>query len=544
MSRQLKLLCIYRKNAGIDVSEIVDGMLPLFATLWIQQPNLSLETPHSVSQTPVQPQLSSDRDGWVAQASRPSLKRQTNRQASRQGIEFRTLPGRLDTVPVFNSNSPEVVRRSGILLSTFPPRGKRQAKAHLNFAFNGRFDIFAHHVAKTNRPDDTPTLYKGILLYNPSRTRNITIKVLHSATFLGNPDAPYIALPSQVSNDLGKVFSGPGGRVVDQILRKRRQTHWPPVIYLRPGQSKMLMNLPIPVPSLTAKKPVRGPKAQKLLKLNAAQSPLKNIAPSSNTRSTLAHLQSSGPVYAASMAMLAPLNRNGTEKIPTKKDWEKLLINGELLSPRDKPPSPLNQRTDPFFYGRVAGVSRGSLWKAQVTDDFTSKELTIPRPGRSFAYGLSTLQRGTFGTGQVQSAPMLVRYPDTAYLAHGNYGVHYDLTLPFHNPSKKPRQVDIAIQTPLKHDRKGVGLNFWRSKTAPVFFRGTVRVRYKDDEGNSQLRYFHLVQKQGEKSQSLVTLKLKPDERRLVQVDYVYPPDATPPQVLTVKTDLFFGSRS
>jgi len=139
---------------------------------------------------------------------------------------------------------------------------------------------------------------------------------------------------------------------------------------------------------------------------------------------------------------------------------------------------------------------------------------------------------------------MLVRYPDTAYLAHGNYGVHYDLTLPLHNPGKKPRQVDIAIQTPLKHDREGVGLNFWRSKTAPVFFRGTVRVRYKDDEGNSQLRYIHIVQKQGQQSQSLVTLKLKPDESRLVQVDYVYPPDATPPQVLTVKTDLFFGSRS
>lgn len=520
-------------------------MLPLFATLWIQPPHLSLETPHPLFQANVQPQLTQPQDLWVAQAPLSPFNRRNNRQASRQGVEFRALPGRLDTVPVFNSNSPEVVRRSGILLSTFPPRGKRQARAHLNFAFNGRFDIFAHHVARTDRPDDTPTLYKGILLYNPSQTRSITIKVLHSATFLGNPDAPYIELPPQVSNDLGKVFSGPGGRVVDQILRGRRQTHWPPVISLRPGQSKMLINLPIPVPSLSPnKKPVRGPEAQKTPSLSAAKIPLRNIAPSSNTRSTLAHVQSNGPVYIASMAMLAPLNPNGTENIPTKKDWERLLMNGELLSPRDKPPSPLNQRTEPFFYGRVAGVSRGSRWQAQITDDATSQQLTIPKPGRTFAYGLSTLQRGTFGTGQVQSAPMLVRYPDTAYLAHGNYGVHYDLTLPLYNPSQQSRQVDIAIQTPFKHDREGVGLNFWRSKTAPVFFRGTVRVRYKDDEGNSQLRYFHLVQKQGQKSQSLVTLKLKPEERRLVQVDYIYPPDATPPQVLTVKTDLFFGSRS
>lgn len=523
-------------------------MLPLLETVQIHPPHLSIETPQYLSQANVQFPLLQHQPLWVAQT--PRRQTQTDRQALRQGVEFRTLPGRLNTAPVFNSNSPEVIRRSGILLSTFPPRGKRQPQAHLNFAFNGRFDIFAHHVAKSDRPDQTPTIYKGILLFNPSRTRSLTIKVLHSATFLGTPDAPFINLPPQVSNDLGRVFAGPGGRVVDLVLRGKRQTHWPPVIYLRPGQSKMLVNLPVPLPTLSARKqPVRGPrpqpnKSRKNNALTAAKAPPRPIAPSSNTRSTLAHLQSNGPVYIASMAMLAPLNVDGTEKIPTKKDWEKLLINGTLLSPRDKPPSPLTQRTEPFFYGRVAGVSRGSLWNAQITDNSTSQQLTIPKPGRTFAYGLSTLQRGTFGTGQVQSAPMLVRYPDTAYLAHGNYGVHYNLTFPLYNPSQQSRQVDIAIQTPLKHDRKGAGLNFWRSKTAPVFFRGTVRVRYKDDDGNSQLRYFHLVQKQGQKSQPLVTLKLKPEERRLVNVDYIYPPDATPPQVLTVKTDLFFGSRS
>jgi len=521
-------------------------MLPLLATLWLQNPYLSTQTLHFSSQTQIKPLSTQNWDAIAAQTSPSKLSPKPRQEASRQGVEFRSLPGKLDTVPVFNSNSPEVVRRSGILLSTFPPQGKRQPKAHLNFAFNGRFDIFAHHVAKTNRPDDTPTLYKGILLYNPNPIRTVTINVLQSATFLGTPDAPYIALPPQVSNDLGKVFSGPGGRVVDQILRGRRQAHWPAVIYLPPGQSTMLTNLPIPVPSLLApKRTVRGPKAQqKAMSLTAAKTRLKPTTPSSNTRSTLAHLQSSGPVYVASMAMLAPLNKDGTEKIPTKRDWEKLLLEGELLSPRDKAPSPLNQKTDPFFYGRVAGVSRGSLWQAQVTDDVTSKQLTIPKPGRTFAYGLSTLQRGAFGTGQVQSAPMLLRYPDTAYLSHGNYGVHYDLTFPLHNPTQQTQQVEIAVQTPFKHDRQGAGLNFGHSKSAPVFFRGTVRVRYKDDEDHSQLRYFHLVQRRGHKSQPLITLKLKPGERRLVNVDYVYPPDATPPQVLTVKTDLFFGSRS
>jgi Protein of unknown function (DUF3370) len=36
----------------------------------------------------------------------------------------------------------------------------------------------------------------------------------------------------------------------------------------------------------------------------------------------------------------------------------------------------------------------------------------------------------------------------------------------------------------------------------------------------------------------LATLRMKPKERRLVQVDLIYPPDATPPQVLTVQTQL------
>lgn len=32
----------------------------------------------------------------------------------------RPLPGSLDKIPVFNSNSPELVQTEGILLSTFP----------------------------------------------------------------------------------------------------------------------------------------------------------------------------------------------------------------------------------------------------------------------------------------------------------------------------------------------------------------------------------------------------------------------------------------
>lgn len=54
-----------------------------------------------------------------------------------QPQEVRPLPGKLDTVPTFNSNSPELVLKEGILLSTFPPDGKKVPTAHLNFPFRG-----------------------------------------------------------------------------------------------------------------------------------------------------------------------------------------------------------------------------------------------------------------------------------------------------------------------------------------------------------------------------------------------------------------------
>jgi len=44
------------------------------------------------------------------------------------------------------------------------------------------------------------------------------------------------------------------------------------------------------------------------------------------------------------------------------------------------------------------------------------------------------------------------------------------------------------------------------------------------------------VQRRGEQGSPLVELDIAPGTRRLVSVDFLYPPDATPPQVLTVST--------
>jgi hypothetical protein len=425
-----------------------------------------------------------------------------------QSQEVRTLPGRLDDIPVFNSNSPEVVLTEGILLSTFPSDGMRVPSAHLNYAFNGRFDFFSHHISRASNPSQTRSLFQGIVVYNPN-DQPVQVDVIQAATYLTRPDAQFVDLPAAVEDPLGRVFAGPGSRVVNDILRGRRQSILPTVMVIPPKQAQMLMNLPIPAGTVT---------------------------PTSNGRSTLMRLHSTAPVYMATLAMYAPQNPNRTERVPTIQEWLNLLVNTGLAGPRDIPPSPPNLKTTHITYGRVAGVARGSQWQAQLTDNSNADDLSIPKAGRGFSYGLSMLERGTFGTGQIQSAPMLVRYPDTAFLANGNYGIQYNLVLPLRNTSRQTQTVTLSIETPLKQDRGKNELLFLSTPENRISFRGTVRLRYADDLSRPQSRYFHLVQRRGQKGESLVTLTLKPGERRLVEVDFLYPPDATPPQVLTVRT--------
>jgi hypothetical protein len=426
--------------------------------------------------------------------------------------EVRALPGRLNNIPTFNSNSPELVLQEGILLSTFPTQGKKNPSAHLNYSFRGRFDIFAHHVAKANNPEDERSLYLGIVLYNPTN-KPVKVNILQAASYLSQPDAPFIARPAFSINNDGSIYAGPGDRATGDVLRGKRQEQFPREIIIPPGKNQILLNLPIPVKGLT---------------------------PPLNGRSTLMRLSSSGRVYAASLAMFAPKNSDGSERPPTLEEWETLLNNGELSSPRDKVPTPLEQTDKPIIYGRVAGVSQGSEWRSLITDNPGNPKstfLTIPKAGQAYSYILSSLHRGTLETGQIQSSPMLARYPDTAYRAHGNYALQYSLKLPLYNNTPQSQTVSIAMQTPIKEDKLSKqGLRFFAAEAKPVFFRGSVRIRYRDDKGKPQTQFIHLVQKRGQQGQPLVVLNMKQGDRRLVEVDLIYPPDATPPQVLTVKT--------
>jgi Protein of unknown function (DUF3370) len=424
--------------------------------------------------------------------------------------EIRPLQGQLDNVPVFNSNSPELIETGGILLSTFPIKGMRNPGAHLDYTFNGRFDFFSHHISRARNASQIRSLFQGVLVYNPG-SQPATVKALQTASYLTRPDALYVNLPAYVDDPIGRVFAGPGSRVVNDVLRGRRQGSLPMELVVPPGEVRLLMNLPIPAGTVT---------------------------PTSNGRTTLMRLKSDAPVHVANLAMYAPQDPDGQERQPTLPEWVDLLVNGELAGPRDRSPTPLAQTAsaNPVIYGRVAGVALGSQWDATLTDSPKSKDLTIPAVGRAFSYGISLLPNGTLGTGQVQSAPIAVRYPDTAYLANGNYGIQYNLTLPLYNNTRQSQSIAVMVETPLKQDVVKNQALFLVPPESRIFYRGTVRLQYRDDAGAAQTKFVHLVQQRGQEGEALLNLTLAPGDRRNIEVDFLYPPDATPPQLLTVQT--------
>jgi hypothetical protein len=232
--------------------------------------------------------------------------------------------------------------------------------------------------------------------------------------------------------------------------------------------------------------------------------------------------------------MFAKSNQDGSERAPTLEEWQNLLENGDFAGPRERAPSPPNHPTGVEIYGRVAGVAQGSRWRSLLTDPH-SLYLAIPQTGKAFSYGLSTLLAGKMGTEQDQSARLLVRYPGTAYEAHGNYGIEYNLILPLINKTGIPQTVNILLHTPIKEDKLSKsGLRFLQPPDPSVFFRGTVRIRYNDANGLPKTKYCHLLQQHGQIGEPLIQLKMAPNQQRLVTVDFLYPPDATPPQMLTI----------
>jgi hypothetical protein len=415
------------------------------------------------------------------------------------------LPGGLDGVPVVNDNNPELIRSQGILLSTFAGSGRANPSAHLDHPLNGRFDLFSHHVY-AGRPETLDSTMWLALVGRPRGDRPVRLQLLAGSTALSQspdgrePAAPFLPLPTLMPQgaSTSPAWSGPGSRVATELLQRQRGEGLPTGWTLEPGRSTTLLELPLPV---------RG------------------LDPLLNGRNLQLQLQSDGPLDLALLAAPADGDRP-----PAPAVWRLLLEGG--LSPKEHAPTPKGAPGG-MVYSRVSGVQTGSNWRGRLAAPGSS-ELPVSRAPLSWP--IASLERGSLGTAQVQTAPLAAFYPGTAWAAHGNYGVTYDLVLPLVNDTGRPAALALAFESPLKHDRPLGGLRFAVAPSRAVTFRGTVEVSGLDGPQGRPLgrQAFHLVLRAGEEGPPLGQVRLAPGERRSLRVRLIYPADATPPQVLSL----------
>jgi len=417
------------------------------------------------------------------------------------------LPGTLDGVLMLNDNNPELITAPGVLLSTFPAAGRPHAEAHLDLPLNGRFDLFSHHVY-AGKPDSLDSTLWLAVLAQPRSNQPVTLRLLAGSTALSQatdrlqPAAPFLPLPALLPQD-GTVYAGPGSRVATELLRRERSALLPQHWTLQPGEPSTLLVLPLPV---------RG------------------LDPLLNGRNLQLRLQSDGPLSVATLAAFGQ-----GDQPPTSAQWLALLDGP--LSPREHSPTPRGSKGG-IVYSRVSGVQIGSTWRATLTDP-GQRWLSASRA--PISWPISSLERGSLGTGQVQTAELQRFYPGTAWAAHGNYGVEYDLSIPLRNSGSTPVQLQLQLESPLKHDQPLGGLRFNASPGRAVMFRGTVEVSGLDAEPDSMgrssasgRRQFHLIQRSGQQGPALGTVSLAAGASRQLRVRLIYPADATPPQVLSL----------
>ena len=437
------------------------------------------------------------------------------------------LPGGLDGIPVLNDNNPELIVSPGILLSTFKGGGRLGGinlggpASHLNAPQTGTFDLFSHHVYAGKPESLSSTLWLAVVAA-PRGEQPVRLSLLAGATALSQsvdgkePQAPFLPLPPLMLQGLTPVWSGPGSRVATELLLRlpNPQPPWPERWTLRPGTLTPLVVVPLPV---------RG------------------LDPLLNGRNLQLRFNSDGPVDLATLAAFGP-----EEAPPPAAVWAEILAGG--LSPKEHVPTP---RGAPgrLVYSRVSGVQRGATWTGSLTDP---GQATLSASRAPISWPISSLERGTLGTGQVQTAELSAFYPGTAWAAHGNYGVTYALTLPLRNDTPRPLRLALAFESPLKTEASLGGLRFRGAPltsgsgpaaavssalpSGPVMFRGTVEVSGLDglDGRPAGRQSFHLVQRAGQEGPPLGTVTLAPGATRQLQVRLIYPADATPPQVLSL----------
>lgn len=421
------------------------------------------------------------------------------------------LPGKLDALPMLNSNRPEIVSSSGILVSTLP---ERPGSYFLNYAFDGDFGVFSHHIVKDmHQPQNT--LYLGLLVSNHS-LKPVTLTLKQGASYLSQPEAIFKDLPPNLPNPEGEVYAGPGDRVTTEMLLGKSPLR--PMSLVIPARSTQLV-MSLPVPS-NVQIPSMGGGSEYYI----------------NGRSTLAYFHSDGPLYASHVAYLAP---NGAPA-PGLEEYQALLDARQLAGTRPaERPTPYREDMPPpegkFILGRVAGVSQGLSWNGKLFDK--TRILERPARGETVAYPIASTYLKRFGTQQNQSGLLMRRYGDSAHQNHGNYGVRYNLDIPLHNDTPQFASYALGLSQPAAMNGSAQNAEFLYlyPPNKPIVYRGSVSLKWRDEYNQVQRVTRHLTMRHGEDLTPISTVTVPPGTHYDLKLSLYYPPDATPPQLLTLQ---------
>lgn len=383
------------------------------------------------------------------------------------------LPGQLDRTALVNSNHPEILRDTGIALSTLPWAGP----VHLGQPQSGAFGIFAHHNNRSGR-----TLNQGILLHNPS-DRPVTVTIRTTAVRT-TQEAPYRDRRADiVPAPDGQQTSGPGDASADLALRQWIDGE-PRQVVVPPGGW-----LPLS---------------------------LKGVPQGAEITSRL-DLETDGPVHTA--VVFDEAGSDVEQMVQRLRDGRRLPPN-----PGDKVPTEPGA-PGPIIFGRVAGIQEGRAWQGRLELE-PGQGYTLSGPATEKGFVLVGKASNTLGTGQDQAAPLPHRYADAAFKAHGNYGVLHELDVPLRNASSGRQRVSFLFDTPtpapgLSRAFRGTLAFTWTASD------GTERTQYANVNQRAG----------EDASKALFTLDLPAGATAPVRVRFIYPANATPPHVLRIRTE-------
>jgi hypothetical protein len=423
------------------------------------------------------------------------------------------LPGMLNKMPVFYSNRPELLKTPGeILNSTDLPE--------MN-SLTGSFSIFAHHVVET-APFDFSGFRLGLLVRPASsqateKEKAVSLTLHNAFISRTQPDAPFITTaPLLTQTKMSKIVSGPG----DAMAWARLNTQ-----DLYPENSLATKSLPA---TFTFDREIL------VADIEVPTFPLGlGIIGERNGLSAWLDVSSTAPV---SLRWVAIKTTKPSAGLADYQDAAKIPagpseLPATVYDPQGAPPSGV------FRFGRVAGVVQGADWNGVYR--LSSEDIDNLKEGLLLAWPVASTYLKAWG-GQNQSAPLLARQADSAVQSHGNYGVAYHMAYTLANPDDAALELQWRWTQPTSVSKNVNAKNIlsYDPKTQ-IVFRGSIRVEtHCQEDGKDhdpKIQFYHLQVKQGHWHAPFYAHSLPPKSECRLLLDWVYPPDAIPPQMLSVE---------